>query len=293
MQSTRRRPGPILFALIVLALHPRLVAADQAGGWSPMSSERLVRLPPQYLKKSLEHDFAASGLAQALRQVDERIGLKGQTIAELRDAVGQAEGETEIELRHRLLAEKQAYIEQMSERVRLRRQGLMARRSVLEQGLNRLESNAPAASEARAELMARQDKARSRFQAASTRADIAAMALPGEPQSSYSRAHAANVAAIERLANTIARHPLNASASRDATPRSRQDVIRDLLGETEAQLALLDQEVEIIGHMARLVALDATAVSLHLTQGDSPENARSDGLGDTVGAASAVDLFAR
>ena len=38
--------------------------------WQPQSSERLVKLPPSYLKKSLDRDFAGSGLGQALKSTE-------------------------------------------------------------------------------------------------------------------------------------------------------------------------------------------------------------------------------
>lgn len=285
-RMTIRRLLPLMAALALTAGTPA-GHAGEAGTWTPMSSERLVRLPPRYLKKSLEHDFAASGPAEALRNADESLGLKGRTIGELYDAADQAEGEARVEIRHRLLAEKQAYVRKMTERVTLRRQGLDARRTVLEKTLARLEADAPPPSPARAALMQRQDQARARFQAASLQTDLAVMATPGVPRSRYAREYAANVAAMEKLAGAIARHPMNASPGTDEVPRSREDAIRDLLGETQAQLALLDQETEIIGHMARLVALDAAALSEDLDDGQGP----GDSLTGGTGAAAAVDLF--
>lgn len=293
LMTTLRYPKSLVIALllatVVLRADGQPAVASEGAAWAPMSSERLVRLPPRYLEKSLEHDFAASGLARALRDADDSLGLKRQTIGELHDAAEQAEGDVRIEIRHRLLAEKQAYVQQMTERARLRRQGLETRRALLEESLARLEADAPAPSPARAELMERQDRARSRFQTASLQADIAAMAAPGVPESRYARDYAANMAAIEKLASAIASHPMNAMPGEDTVPRSRQDAIRDLLGETEAQLALVDQEAEIIGHMARLVALDAAALSADLDPGTAPRR----GLGHGPGAAAAVELFVR
>ena len=42
--------------------------------WSPKSSERLVKLPPSYLKKSLDRDLAESQLGTAIKNNNENIG---------------------------------------------------------------------------------------------------------------------------------------------------------------------------------------------------------------------------
>ena len=59
--------------------------------------------------------------------------------------------------------------------------------------------------------------------------------------------------------------------------------VRDLLAETEAGLAVLDQEEQIIGQLARLVALDAAALSAELeaaspAAGQIPRAAPADAL---------------
>ena len=51
--------------------------------WQPQSSERLVKLPPSYLKKSLDRDFAGSGLGLALKSTETDIQNKGNTLSDL------------------------------------------------------------------------------------------------------------------------------------------------------------------------------------------------------------------
>ena len=96
LMTTLRYPKSLgialLLATVVLRADGQPAVASEGAAWAPMSSERLVRLPPRYLEKSLEHDFAASGLARALRDADDSLGLKRQTIGELHDAAEQAEG---------------------------------------------------------------------------------------------------------------------------------------------------------------------------------------------------------
>src|SRR5689334_23291721 len=89
--------------------------------WHPDSSERLVKLPPTYLKKSLDRDFAESSLGTALQGTNDEVGAKAKTLADLQGAVAKAGGETRIELRHQFLHEKRAYVDLMSRRNDLQR----------------------------------------------------------------------------------------------------------------------------------------------------------------------------
>ena len=82
--------------------------------WKPQSSEKLVKLPSTYLKKSLDSDFADSELGLAIEKINEESNLKIQTLKDLNFAATQSEGEVRTELRHQLLAEKRAYIDIMS-----------------------------------------------------------------------------------------------------------------------------------------------------------------------------------
>src|ERR1700748_972449 len=107
-------------------------ADDPSPEWHPTSSERLVKLPPTYLKKSLDRDFAESTLGTALRSTDDEIGGKAKTLSELQAAIAKADGETRIELRHQFLHEKRAYVEMMSHRNELQRQHVQIQTRLLE-----------------------------------------------------------------------------------------------------------------------------------------------------------------
>jgi len=43
------------------------LSVQAAPAWKPQSSERLVKLPPRYLEKSIDHDFATSALGSAMQ----------------------------------------------------------------------------------------------------------------------------------------------------------------------------------------------------------------------------------
>lgn len=287
------RRGLLSAALALLALvlsfrggEPAM-AAD-APAWSPQSSERLVKLPAPYLEKSLDHDFAASALAEALRDSEDGIALKGGTLRELQDAIAHADGTVRTDLRHRLLAEKQAYVGQMRQRLELERKHLMIRQRVLEQTLTRLEAKDGAVSPARVELIRRQEQARSRLRATLAQTDGALLDAVSARESRYGREYAGNLAAIEALTRAIETHPMSASSDASAGPApTRQDEVRRLLGDVAGGLAVLEQEETIIGHMARLVALDAQALSAEVMDAELAERAGT----TAANAADAVTLF--
>ena len=68
---------------------------------------------------------------------------------------------------------------------------------------------------------------------------------------------------------------------------TQQDYVRQLLTETQARIAIVDQENSIIGYMAKLVALDAQALA---EEGMDAELLDSDVPGGTSPAGS-VQFF--
>ncbi|MDA1101909.1 MAG: hypothetical protein O2967_23380, partial [Proteobacteria bacterium] len=61
-------PALVLTLALIIAA-PSLAAVKTADlpGWQPVASEKLIKLPANYLKKSLDHDFAQSSLAAAIQ----------------------------------------------------------------------------------------------------------------------------------------------------------------------------------------------------------------------------------
>ncbi|MBT6910663.1 MAG: hypothetical protein HOA21_05880, partial [Rhodospirillaceae bacterium] len=67
--------------------------------------------------------------------------------------------------------------------------------------------------------------------------------------------------AVEALVAAISSHPMNVRAQMAGQPATKADFIRQMLADTQAGVAILEQEQNIIGYMAKLVALDAMALS--------------------------------
>ena len=262
--------------------------ADDAATWSPSSSERLIKLPATYLKKAVDRDFAKSGLAAALRDSESAVRLKHQTLEDLQEAMERAEGEVRIDLRHRFLGEKRAYLELVARHQTLRRKRARTKIRLYEGLMRKLGFRRQAMTPQRAALVERQQAALRRLNATSAQVDTKFFRSSLGKESRYAAEYAANLAAIERLTQAIKAHPMNDEARADTAGLSKEDHLRGLIAASEAELANLDQEASILGFMAKLVSLDAMALSEDVLGGDpgaEPAEENANGL------TRAVDLF--
>ena len=255
--------------------------------WRPEVSERLVKLPASYLKKSLDRDFATSGLGLAIAGLDDDIGFKSRTLSDLDGAIGKADGEVRTELRHQFLAEKRAYLELVSRKHALRRKHVAAKKRVLEGLMARLTRDQAAMTPARQKLVHTQVAARQRFAATVSAVDVRLLATSSAPDSRYAREYGKNLTALETLMRAIDDHPMNAQPVIDGQMVTKGDYVRQLIADTDAEIALIQQEETILGYMAKLIALDATALSEHV--GDA-ERIDSD-ITDRTDLTSAIDYF--
>ena len=85
---TLRPTKTILMAVLLVsaAVAGHASANAAAPGWNPTVTERLVKLPQNILKKTLDRDFQRSPLADAIADVEQNIQLKLQTLDDLRSA---------------------------------------------------------------------------------------------------------------------------------------------------------------------------------------------------------------
>ena len=262
--------GPIsaasLWACVIAA---SLVTGSAAGArepaedatWSPRASERLIKLPSNFLKKAIEQDYAKSSLAVAVRETEEKMNLKVRTLEDLRGAMEQAEGDLRIELRHQFLAEKRAYLDLVADHQSLRRKHARTKIRVYEDLLGKIKRKNIALTPGRAALIDKQTAARDRFENTIAKVDAKLFRSSVMTESKYAREYARNIAAIEQLVQAVNAHPMNEQPKLDGAIVSREDFVRQLIGDNEATIAVLDQEQSILGYMAKLVALDAMALS--------------------------------
>lgn len=257
--------------------------------WQPDASERLVKLPSSYLKKAIDRDFAGSELAGALNDTDSRVKLKGQTLSDLQGAIDKADGDVKTELRHQFLAEKQEFIRLMGEQQELRRKQVETKTKLYDRLLAKLERRDAGMSPEKAELIKRQEAAHQRFETSVASVDMTLFGSSTAGESRYSREYSKNMAAIESLVQAIKEHPMAAQSEIDGKAISKQDYLRQLMAENQADGAILDQEETILGYMAKLVALDAMALSEDVAGGDGGDGVTSDD--GQVSLSSSVDFF--
>ena len=122
---------------------------------------------------------------------------------------------------------------------------------------------------ARQELIENQRIARGRLDATAGIVDVRLLESTMAPQSRYSLEYAENFGALEMLAAAIRAHPKNAGA--DALPATKRDAIRQMINDTHAELALVQQQDQIVAYMAKLVALDAQALTDEIVQAQFPD----------------------
>lgn len=266
-------------------------ASANAPSWNPSASERLVKLPSSYLKKAIDRDFAGSELAGAINDLNNQVALKKQSIRDLAEAAEMAEGDVRIELRHQHLAEKQAFIRMMGERQDLQRSQAQTRLKLYQNLLRKLERENRGLTPEKQELAQRQEDARARFAGVADKVDLELFGDPGVKQSKYSVDYAKNYAAIQELAAAINSHPMNERPEIDGEPVSKQDYLRRLIEDSEADLALMDQQEEILGYMAKLVALDALALAEDVNQEQLGLEDGEESADDALAVANNVDLF--
>jgi len=251
-------------ALSIAATGLTSLPAYASGGdpsWQPQASERLVKLPASYLKRSLEQDFTRSELGQALRDMDTEISFKAETLTDLQAAIDVSEGEVQTDLRHQFLVEKREYIDLVSRKIELRRKALEKKSGVLEKLMKRMGQEDTSLTPVRRELIARQDKARARFQASMSSVDMELLETSVMPESKYSQQFATNLSAIDSLTQAIEGHAMNQAPEIDGVAVTRERYVRQMIADTQAELELIGQEENILGYMAKLVALDATALA--------------------------------
>jgi hypothetical protein len=266
-------------------------AASATGGkWAPTASEKLVKLPGDYLKKAVDNDFARSGLAAELARLDEDIGLKTRTLKDLQTAVDRADGELRLELQHQFLEEKRAYLALMKEQQDVRRKRAATKVRIYERLLSKINAPARDASPQQKELVAKQTAARQRFENSVAQIDTKLLQSSLTAESRYSRDYAKNLSAIEALIGAVKAHPMNQSPQIAGVPVTRAEYVRQLIAENEADLAVIDQEQTILAYMAKLVSLDALALSEGVAADSETVLADADKSAE-AGPAASVELF--
>jgi hypothetical protein len=280
---------PLARAMIMVSTLVTVSSAIASTGWRPMPGEQLIKLPAPVMAQAIERDFRESPLAAELQNRQQEIEDIQSNLGELKEAITSADGEKKVELQHSFLEEKSAYLDTMEIRQELKKGALKSRINLYNQALNELKQDRTRASDpVSREIREAQMAARQRMQRVTGKVDEMFYPAIGGETSRYNQEYAQNVNQIKALQRAIRSHTAHESARIDGAEVSREDFIRDLLTQAEAEHALIDQESEMLGFMARLVALDAQALQMQIAYGEEFE---AGGILETGKPASMVDLF--
>jgi hypothetical protein len=149
----------------------------------------------------------------------------------------------------------------MERQIDLNRQQAKTRLKLYEKMLKEFGSKNASNSSGVKQLIAKQTLARSRFKSSLAQVDLKIFETASFPESQYAVKHGQNIQAIEKLLDHIKQHGMNQSLTADGVEMTKEEFIRHMATEAEAELALTDQDDTILGYMAKLVALDAMALS--------------------------------
>ncbi len=233
--------------------------------WQPQISEKILMLPTKHLEQAIERDFANSLLADDMQTLDQKIGGEISNITSLQENQSLYEGEEALEVEHQIIVGKRNYLEMMGSQVSLKAQQLETKRA-LYQRLMKQSRQSESRNRDTQELNLVIDQARIRSSAVESKLREELFYSVNQPESKFSQDYAENRAAIEALREAISAHPANRQQISDGQPISKLDELQAMIIETEAELAALSMEQEIIGHMAKLLSFDAMAFAEKLAE---------------------------
>ena len=251
--------GPLfLTGVLAILLLPGPASADT---WTPRITDRLLKLPGNYLEKAVDKDFSNSPLAAELAKAEEKISLKKSSLEDLQSAIEIADNDASRELEFQFLAEKKRYLKLMREQQEIRRRRATTKVRFYERILRNMYTKQAGKTPAQTSLLDKQGAARERFEGSFRTVDTKLFKSSMTVGSKYNQEYARNMAAVESLVQAIGAHPMNKAPEMHGRPVTQVDYLRQLIGENEAEIALVDQERAILGYMAKLVSLDALALS--------------------------------
>ena len=263
-----------------------------ASEWNPQLSERVLMLPPQHLERVVEQDFNLSSLAEELNAVGDDVSTKVATIQSLQDIAPQYDGEEQIEVRHQIIEGKKSYIELVGAQMSLQRQRVSTKIRLYKRLLEKSERETLKSGSIKT-IAALQEQAVERSRTVQNKLQDTVIFKPSSEKSKFSVSYEENIAAIDALKESIQNHPMAQHAGlSDTGELSSKDYLRRMIQNSEAELAILDMEEEVLGHMAKLVVLDAMALADDLSASQfaemSPNMTKR-----SSGPAAATEIFLR
>ena len=248
------------FALVGISQMQTTVAfAEIDRQWRPQLSEKILLLPPKHMNDAIEQDFSKSGLAQNMTSVETQLSDQVSAIDQLKQNLSRYDEQEQIEARHQIIVGKKTYIELLGQQIDLKRERLHTKLGLLKR-LDRNLSRDAAQQKAASDVAQLQADAKSRIEGISSKLREQIALEPLTKETNFSKAFDKNMAAISALKDAIANHRMQSQLGLDSGA-TKADMLRQLMLDTEADLALIEIETELLGHMAHLLSLDAMALA--------------------------------
>ena len=227
--------------------------------WRPQLSEKILLLPPKHMNDAIEQDFSKSSLAQNMTSVETQLSDQVSAIDQLKQNLSRYDEQEQIEARHQIIVGKKTYIELLGQQIDLKRERLHTKLGLLKR-LDRNLSRDTAQQKAASDVAQLQADAKSRIEGISSKLREQIALEPLTKETNFSKAFDKNMAAISALKDAIANHRMQSRLGLDSGA-TKADMLRQLMLDTEADLALIEIETELLGHMAHLLSLDAMALA--------------------------------
>lgn len=243
-----------------------LPAAANEIGWSPTISEKILILPPKHLETAIEQDFDRSSLATELGSLEQTINGQVSFLTQLQSDLDLYHGQEQLEARHQLISGKRDYIQLMGEQIQLKKKRLVVKLDIYNRLLRQSKLSAYENSQsAQFDEVHAAVADRAANVDSSLRDDLFTSTMM--PETEFAQAYAENQSAISQLVEAIESHPSNhIGGSIDGEPMTREEELRLSMQDIQSELAILAMEEDVLGHMAKLVSLDAQAFADDLNE---------------------------
>jgi len=272
---SKRTLMTVLLGSTIFLSNPSMLLAN-TNAWQPQISEKILMLPSKHLEQAIERDFSTSVLAGDMKTLDQKIGSAITNITSLQDNQHLYDGEEALEAEHQIIVGKRNYLDLMGNQIELKRQQLDTKLRLYQRLMKQSKRNEAQNRDVQ-DLNLAIDEARVRSNAVETTLRDELFFATNQPESKFSQDYAENRSAIEALRSAIANHPANQQLLSEGQPITKADELRNMILETEAEIAVLSMEEEVIGHMAKLLSLDAMAFAEKLAEQAWQEQAATTG----------------
>ena len=267
------------------------VSASNVATWKPVSHEKLITLPANFISRKIDNDFNESALAAQINALDERMTMAVGSMKKLKDKMADVTGDEHLELSHQFLEAKSDYLDFVEQKQKLDQQAMNIRRKLYERVLKQIRRNKEKNGSAEmVKLQKDQQRARKRMEQAKSLVDNALLEAGNMEGSKYSGEYNKNINQLEALKAAINSHEANRAPAIDGQEVTKEGYVRHLLAGLNAEQAIFDQEKLMLTYMAKLVSLDAQSLEHKLMAGPEGEEDYDDSS-SRGRLASNADLF--